>query len=370
MKFLIFFLTFCSCFSQEIPKLNNLKINKSYFFTEQSKEKQNNILVFLDDLFGLDVDDLNKRNYWVKKNDMVLKLPFSDFNYIELRRKGFSNYIPLILSIDEVINQNYKIKIAWINYSIEKPELLAIYNFIYNRDGKLENFLNFDLENYRKYEVGKINFHCKDCNLFNHEDANKLNVFNRFIADFFEIEPLEFDYFIFQDYTELMKAKGFDFETDMYLNNDYGAESYPWDKLILSGNASAYYPHEVVHLYTYEKFHRIHTLVDEGIATYFGGSMGLSFEEHIKLLKKYLIGNEVDFYDRIFESKVALNINNTTSLKYLIGAILCNYAIKSQNKTKLFTLLNSGRSDFELLNVLEKLYNIRKENFNEFIVNE
>ena len=94
--------------------------------------------------------------------------------------------------------------------------------------------------------------------------------------------PLSFKYFIFENYEDLMNNKGFDFEVDMYLGLNYGGEAYPEQKIIFSGNNSAYYPHELVHLYTHQQFNNIHYIIDEGIATLLGGSQGSNFSEYMK----------------------------------------------------------------------------------------
>lgn len=166
-----------------------------------------------------------------------------------------------------------------------------------------------------------------------------------------------------------MQIRGFDFDSLMYQDSKTGAATFPFKKIIFSGNDSAYYPHEVVHLYLYKYFPYTNNIINEGFATYLGGSQGMDYKAHLHILKEHLKHNKVDvFKELVTESQYT--VTDKVSLKYSVGALLCDLALKKCGKQGLITLLDSGKSNEDLMLTLESLFGITKSEFNGFIEKE
>ena len=162
-----------------------------------------------------------------------------------------------------------------------------------------------------------------------------------------------------------MKLRGFDYEDSMFLNNQKGGEAFSSHKLIFSGNNSEYYPHELVHLYTHKYFKNVNSTINEGLATYLGGSKELDYLKHIGILKEYLAINKIDLFEYLFDDEKKYTIiGNVSSIRYSAGALLCAIADK---KNVLNQLLDSGKSNEELILTIENLFDIDRKDFNSFI---
>lgn len=370
-KFLIItnLVFFISCAQpKETSEFKNIALNSSYYYTSQNLEKYNKILSKIDKYFSEKTSFEEKIDSWQHSSDFLMP-PYSEVFIIEEKLKRSSRkYKPTILSINDLNDNFFNIKIAWIYSDKNSSDLFAIYNIIVNGDFKFENVMNFNKDKLTKETYEYISFYHEELNLFDESDAFKLIKFNEDMSIFFNLgKPLSFKYFIFENYEKLMNNKGFDFEVDMFLGVNYGGEAYPNQKIIFSGNGSAYYPHEVVHLYTNQKFDNIHSILDEGIATYLGGSQGLSFEEYMEELYFFLDNSNINIYNTLFLKKSSVNVNDKVSLEYAFGSLLCHIIINKYDKDKLFEFMNSGREDEELLSAIERLLGIKREGLDSFI---
>lgn len=73
------------------------------------------------------------------------------------------------------------------------------------------------------------------------------------------------------------------------------------NRIVYTGNNSAYYAHELVHIYTYELFPDTNYFwLNEGFATYMDGSGGKDLAWYTKKLKAYLLEN-TDFEISLLE---------------------------------------------------------------------
>lgn len=287
--------------------------------------------------------------------------------------KNAKNHKITILSITNIDDKRSLIKIALIKSTNDFSNLYAIYNFIaYKSENKIlfENVLDYNVKDFKVYNVGEIKYLTYRDYSFDKKNAKKMVRFNNQIATFFEKETIYSTYFLCKDMNHFKMIRGFDFDDMMVAQNQIGAETFPSDNLIFSGNNSEYYPHEIVHLYTSKYFTKTHRIIDEGIATYFGGSKGTEFKEHIKKVKNHLKENDINFYEKLFKESEQYVLDDTTSLWYTIGSLLCDISLKKYGKEGLLRLMNSGKKDEDLLLTIEKVFKIKRENFDSFIKKE
>ncbi len=231
------------------------------------------------------------------------------------------------------------------------------------------NIKAHNLKNWKRYSYDNIDYYFKtEPNHFLQEQKQQ-EQFEDKIIQLFNVEKLYYKYIICKDNKMIYQICGFDYEPSMN-GVKYGGMSLPSEKVIFSGNNSAFYPHELVHLYTKEYFPNIHNIIDEGMATYLGGSLGLSYLEQKQELKNaYNRHKERIFFDDLMnkENRYA-RISEYSSLLYAGGALICDFTHHKLGTKGLKTLMSSGKTDEELIKTLEKLFNTDREKINELLV--
>ena len=360
LLFLIFIGWSSSCYSQE----------KNNFFLNYTLKKNNSTAV-LDKFYefiNLPLNNSDNSTLWFESK--FFKHPETDILDVI---KNAKNHKITILAINSIDDKRSLVKIAWIKSSSDYGNLYAIYNFIAIKNNNkilFENVLDFNVKDFKIFNVNEIKYVTYDGYVFNHNNAKKMVNFNEKMSLFFERETINFTYFLCRDMNHFKRIRGFDFDNMVVDQNQIGGETFPADNIIFAGNNSEFYPHEVVHLYTFKYFSKIHKIIDEGIATYFGGSKGVEFKDHIKKLKNHLNDNELNVYEKLFKESEQYVLDDTSSLWYTIGTLLCDLSLKKYGKEALLELMNSGKTEEELLLSIEKIFKIKRENFDGFIKNE
>jgi hypothetical protein len=367
-KILIFLIISFSVFSQEKENsVTELNVGYTVEYNIEHKADVKEIIQVLKGFIKTKNSVYKDNPYWIKNDNEFYKFPFLDV--MDIETNGYLKYKPTLISITQVENQDYIAKIGWFSIDDEMNfEIKVIYNFhVVKFDDKylIKNILNRNILHWKIKKIGKITYYYPEEKILDLKKGNEFDKINSELASYFETEPLSFKYFICKNNHDLLKLRGFDFEETMFFSNQNGSETFPQDLLIFSGNNDEINTHELVHLYTHLMYKNKNSIIDEGIATYLGGSKGFTYKEHLLKLSKHLNNNEIDLYNQLFFHNYVIDYD--TSLKYTLGAFLCDLALKKKNKDGLKTLLNSGKSNEELIQTIEKLFEIKKENFNQFI---
>ncbi|MFK8275193.1 hypothetical protein ACI76Y_05860 [Capnocytophaga cynodegmi] len=355
------------CFAQKQYNYENIQLNSPYLFYEDKREEQEIILSLIDAYFSKNLSLQEKTTFWkVPKNSVFLRS--YDLSWIQQEASIRGDYIPTILSM-LYIDEKYQIRIAWVGNTSEDDKILATYNFLVNKDYQFENMFDNQFDTFKKRKIKNLTFYYKNSKLFRKEDVKKALKFNKEMADFFELPEIDFSCFIFDNYFEQKKLRGFDFDTDMRVGREKGGVVFPYLKVIFSGNGTAYYPHEIVHLYTRQKAKNINSYLDEGIAVYFGGSGGLYFPQIMRELYSFLQQTDIDIY-QIIETKDNLFVKTDIDFHYAFAALLCHTILEHHGKEKLFELLDSGNDREEFLCKIEETFNIQPSEFHSFFMKE
>lgn len=364
---LIFLLPFL-CFAQKQYNYEHIKLNSPYLFYEDKRQEQEWILSIVNTYFSEEFsDEETKATFW-KNTENEFDFEGSDLFRIEKEAKK-GNYTPTVLSMF-YINEKYLIRMAWIGNTPEDDKILSIYNFLVNKKGQFENVFENQINTFTKKSVNGYSFYYKNPQFYQKKDVKKALKFSKQMADFFEIPEIKFQCYIFDSYLEQKRLRGFDFDSDMRLGNEFGGVTFPYLKMIFSGNRTAYYPHEIVHLYTNQKAKNKYHFIDEGIATYFGGTSGLSFSEIMQdfqlFLQKESAGN---LYTMLDKGQTVL-VNHRVDFYYVFSALLCHTVLKYHGKEKLFELLDSDDDWEEFLCKIEALFDIQPTDFHSFFLKE
>jgi hypothetical protein len=308
------------------------------------------------------IDNQNK-DLWAK--DSFFPNPGGDL--ISCSNLNSTKFEPTILSVTEIGNQMYIVKVGFFVYKDEFYYLNCIYNFIAiveNEEIMFANIREHNMIDFEKYEIEGISFYYEKESNFDNDEALKFSRINKNMAQFFNEEKIDFKYVKCKNINQCKKLVGYDFDMNMFDNNQNGAFTYPYYKLIFSGNNSFINTHELLHLYVKKKFGKTNMILDEGLATYFGGSKGYTLDYHLNKLKKHIEKNDIDIYKLLFYDNYVLDSN--TSLLYTMGGLICKIVLEKCSKEELFFLLDSAKSNEELIEELEVLFDIDKSEFNIF----
>lgn len=367
--FLLFFVfVFEFSFSQ-----NKVNIPSDYALQAFSKLQKENIEIISLISNCLNNDDYTKYSeYWQYDPDEVFIVPYKEL--FDVVNRNAPGYKPTLLAIQKKENEKYLIKIGIMGSPEGFYSLDVIYNFyaVKTSEGfKFKNFISQELLNWDSIKIRNIKYYYPKNTKLNKENVEKQQNFEDKLISLFNFHRLDYTYISCYDNKQLMTIKGFDYEDTMFYNDQTGGEAHILDKVIFSGNNSEFYPHELVHLYNFYNFKKIHNTIDEGLATFFGGSKELDYKNHISELKKFVTKNNIDTKEYLFDDmKKYTLINHKSSFLYSIGALLCDLAYKKKGVKGLEEIANTGKSNEELQEGLERFFKIKKGNFDTFIKKE
>ncbi len=233
-----------------------------------------------------------------------------------------------IIGIFPVSNGYYALKSAFTHIDEAGEIHLDLITSVYAKKIK-GKFLLISSAEYLKtvlshHKIGNINYYVHPFHKFNEKEAQKMNEFNLYLAKEFDIKPIEFDYFVANTSREIVNVWGYEYLNAMYQPDQTGGVASVQNKIIYSGNNSEYYPHELVHIYTSQVTPKdTHFWINEGIATFYGGSGGYSLDWHLNELKKFLEGNpNFDLSDIDKLNSYISNGKHNTDFRYVIGGLL------------------------------------------------
>ena len=220
--------------------------------------------------------------------------------------------------------------------------------------------------------IGNINYYIHPFHEFKEEEAEQMNSFNLKMAEEFGVEPLQFDYFVASNARDIARTWGYEYMNRMYNPTGKGGIASWQNMTIYSGNNSSYYPHELVHLYTFHVVPKYpHLWVGEGIATFFGGKSDYSLHWHLLKLKAFIEENpEFDLSDI---SKLKMDIPNgehISDLRYVIGGLLMKNIYDREGIKGLIEALKNGTSDENFYQLLIDKLGVTKDKFDEYIKEE
>jgi len=278
-----------------------------------------------------------------------------------------------VLGVFPVEHGYYNVKSSFShvdeNGEVQLDGIISVFAKKYEDQYLLVNSSQYYAEVWEQHQVGNITYYVHPEHPFNQEDADKMHAFNQEMAQKFDMEPLKFDYFVTNYAREIVELWGHDYMPKMYIPKQSGGLADIENRIVYAGNNSEYYPHEVVHLYTYAKVTTFtHFWVQEGIATYFGGSGGKDFAWHVNELKTFLDENP-DF--RLNDLSV-LNVyipngKHMTDFRYVIGALITQEIYQKEGIQGLIESLETGPSDEAFFALLKSKLNVDQSNFETYI---
>lgn len=295
--------------------------------------------------------------------------PFSWLRTAEGKKpNGKSFYTPTLLTVMPIGGQKYILKLAYMaanNSLSDIPELKLVTSVEARKIGGKYLFYNTIEYNTRLYNVKQVgNIKYIYPNKLDEEKAKKMDEFNSKFAKKFNTAPLKITYYKCDDPEQLFKMLGFDYIENMYYSLS-GGLAYQWSNTLLAGNNSELYEHEVVHFYTSILFEHITREVDEGYATYVGGSGGVSLDGLAMFAKKYTSANmNANIWDLATDFKV--RVDGGVPITYILSGLVCRdveekYGVDGIKK------LFSPEPQEDYFATLKRVNGIGKKEFPEYI---
>lgn len=321
----------------------------------------------------------NPSEYWSNEEMVLPEVSYATL-LTGLRKKineGEESIQCSILGIIPVKNDHYVLNTMFSQMNdslgvVDIKFIISVYVKKMAGEFKFISSTEYHKQLYENRKIGNINYIIHPDHKFSEADAIKMNAFNNEFARRFGTTPISFDYVVANNTTDLSNLKGTNFNDYSFQPVQSGGLADNYNKIIYAGNNSAYYPHEVIHLYTYDKFQRqYHRWVDEGVAALFGGSTGYNIKWHWEKLRRFL--EEQPDYEIKDLKKLETDIPNgeyTTDFRYAIGGFICQKIYEKEGMNGLFEALEAGRSDEDYFALLEEKLGFKQAEFGQYIKKE
>jgi hypothetical protein len=272
------------------------------------------------------------------KNAGSLNNPYIHPDYLEEDAEPFQHFLnneyqepdgsylfkARVLRLLPVATDTWLIKLIWLGTRKESRGAYfdRLGGLIVKRIGAkyyFYNMENYATRNWGKRQVGSIEY------IFPHslnlKKAKEMHKISTRIAKRFNQPVTNVKYYKCEDPVQIFRILGLDYTDEMYISTVGGLAKY-WNNTIYAGNNSEMYAHEFIHVYSRKAFPNSLKVVDEGYATYFGGSGGFTLDQLKTKAKQYLAAHpDVDI------TANALNFEETipegASLTYIFGGLVC-----------------------------------------------
>ncbi len=312
-----------------------------------------------------------ENKYWLQSDFKKYIRPYSDLAGIDAGRLGRHYYQPSLMEIIETNRADSKIvKIAFIGHNDEtKASLIkAIYNMVATRQNGhilFSEYMDYVTKDWKVYQENNILYKVSPCRTINYNDVAKQNKAELKLCKFLDTKPVPITFYSCISPKELFGILGFDYHPNMYLDTSGG---WSRDKnIVISANQSEYYMHEVTHIYLGHLFPSINPFLNEGFATYIGGSGKYDYLWQRKKLAMFLAANpEFKFEAHVENPYERLYYEHETPVPYVAGALVCERTLRLYGKEKLFELFKSDKNIWDTL----KIVGLTKENITEKLKEE
>ena len=360
-----------SCFSQLPTNDTNYLsfsplIDKQNTFNKEIIETLKNFLLTKNNSYW-------ENKYWLQSDFKTNIYPFYDLFKIEDSKYGKDFYKPSLMEIIPTNNDNQKIlKIGYVGHDYETKQNIIkfIYNIVATKSEKailFSMYLNYSTKDWKESTIGTVTYKISPSlnRAKNTKEVLRQNDEINLLCDFLKIDKIPIVYYSCTNPVEVFQIKGFDYNTLMYVDKSGGLNEP--GNIVISGNNSEYYMHEIAHIYVAHLFPSINSFLNEGFATLVGGSGKFNYKWHRNKMKIFLQENpDFNFADHTTNTWENLFVDKETQITYMLGALICERTLRVYGKEKLFEIFKSKKSLFETLEYV----GLTKENLHLELTNQ
>ncbi|RZK42135.1 MAG: hypothetical protein EOO90_08645 [Pedobacter sp.] len=253
----------------------------------------------------------------------------------------------VLKTIGAIVDSLKNMEVYYISKHFLKKEADNKYHFI--------SLLEHDKTNWKSQKIRNVNYAFKKDYPFNKAKADSLITSIVALEKQWNLQPIEIEYILTNTYDEIQSIKGFDFTLGLGNADKPSGMADINDKIVYCAGHGENYFHEVVHVYLNPKHPK--SPLNEGLAVFYGGSMGKPLNWHRERLKTYLnkhpeinLNKLEDFWQ----------MDNYTNPNSTIQGILCHEVYKRKGIDGLKNLMR-----YESLNeIFEKEFKFELKNLN------
>lgn len=169
--------------------------------------------------------------------------------------------------------------------------------------------------------IRNVVFHYPAYHTFDRQKAKSLIENIKTLERDWQLQPIEINYFFANTSDEVKQLKGFDYTLDMGNSPKPSGISNDYNNTVFCGGLGENYFHEVAHIYLNKLYPQ--SPLQEGLAHFYGGSMGRPLSYHKKKLITYLIAHPEVHIDSMNQLPAPGSYTNQYST---VQAILCKEA--------------------------------------------
>jgi hypothetical protein len=292
--------------------------------------------------------------------------PFEDLFYAEFEGNQDNFYKPTVLALLRINkNQEYVIKIVYVAVDTEQQAKIKMICTLVakKRDQNyyIYNAIDYNTHKWSKQQVGSIYYVFP--NKLDIAKARQMDRINHELAKKFSTPIIPVTYYRCDNPEQLFKMMGYDYIPDMYPSMS-GGLAQTWNSTLLAGNDSELYVHELVHFYTAKLFLHYTRIMNEGYATYIGGSGGWSFSQlksHIKLYLDQHPNTDITKAYVDFE-----RIDQGPNFTYSVSALICK-EIETKYGFKRIAELFNASNDEQYFKTLQSITGVSQQQFPDYV---
>lgn len=358
---------FTPCIAQ-VDTISNYTISISPSVDKMDSENQK-VISILRGFLNTKNNSLSENTYWLRTDFDRYVYPYADIYKIESSRRGANYFKPSLMELVPISDDEKLLKVAFIGIDPNTSEtaIRCIYNIVAvksNGDWMLKRATDHYTREWHTKKVNSITYKYPEGKSINTNEIDNQAADIESICCFFDISPIPITYYSCYSPKQVFEVKGFDYLPNMFFSKTGGMADN--GSIIYSGNNSEYYTHEIVHIYIEKLFTNTNSLLNEGIATYIGGSGTFNYEWNRQQFTTYMDTASIDLAKHINPYEKLYAANDETLVPYMIGALICERTYRIYGKAKLFELLNTGDDLWGKL----KLVGLTPQNLTKEIMNE
>ncbi|MCW5914933.1 MAG: hypothetical protein KIT66_10020 [Chitinophagaceae bacterium] len=227
-----------------------------------------------------------------------------------------------------------------------------------NEQYKLYNALSVNSKNWKTEKLGSITSHFPQSHTFDKSQANKLLQSVQELVKQWNLKIIPIDYYFADTYEEIQDLRGLDYAIGMGNKDKPMGMSDLETNTVFAGGLGENYFHEVVHIYLNRLFPK--SPLVEGLAVFYGGSLGHDLKWNLTRLNDYLNQHPEINLSSLENFRY---MDNFTNPKSTIQGLLCYLAYNEGGLNKLKKLM----SHQDIYNAIEKEFGIKKDELNSYL---
>ncbi|WCO01044.1 S8/S53 family peptidase [Psychroserpens ponticola] len=316
-----------------------------------------------------------QQNKWVYQAQFLETTPLLD-ELESIDKKDSTAYKPFLLDVSLIGKKQYAIQISYLRIKKETPIIRANIELIAHKIEDKYVFsspLVYHTKNWKSSTIKNYTIHYQDT--VNLRKAVEFQKLTAFYDQKLNIEPKEIHIYLFEDDLVTQKYFGLPYKLDYNGRGTTISWSVELEKqgihVLNSSNFTEFDPHDLWHnrLRHVISRRKVNHAVDEGIATLYGGSWGLDWQDLFTEFQKQIQFNKhTDWLDLRTQKTNFITDGHKNPTDFMVNALFVKKIENEKGFSAVWELLNAKEED-NYFKTLKKLTGITKNNYNKEVWN-